>query len=68
MKTLILIGLLIPGMVLANTYDDGSHDTYNENFELKDPSGTVQQRYEGNGQGWDIYDRSGQKLGSLDPE
>jgi len=55
-------------MVLANTYDDGSHDTYNENFELKDPSGTVQQRYEGNGQGWDIYDRSGQKLGSLDPE
>ena len=55
-------------MALANDYDDGSHDTYNEHFELKDKDGHVQERYEGTGQGWDIYDRWGHKVGSLDPE
>ena len=68
MKKLILLGLLVPGMALANDYDDGSHDTYNEHFELKDKDGHVQERYEGTGQGWDIYDRWGHKVGSLDPQ
>jgi len=68
MKQLILLGLLVPGMALANVYDDGYRDTYNDNYELKDQYGNVQERYEGTGQGWDIYDRKGNKIGSLDPE
>jgi len=74
MKKMILLGLLVPWTAVAQNYPEDSdwailnNDNSNLDYQFHDQFGQSQGSMQGTGQGWDIYDRWGNKVGSLDPQ
>ena len=71
MKKTILILFALSTPIMGNAYPwDGQNDddSSNRSYVEHDAQGNISGTYEANGQGWDIYDRFGNKVGSLDPK
>ena len=71
MKKTILTLFALSAPIIGSAYPwDGQEydDTANRSYVEHDAQGNISGTYEANGQGWDIYDRNGIKVGSLDPK